>query len=90
MEKIIVSVMGMDKTGIVAGISKVLAENNANILDISQTIMDNVFAMIMLVDISNAKVDFTTLKKELENVGKNLGVQVIVQHENIFKYMHRI
>ncbi|ACX73014.1 ACT domain-containing protein [Methanocaldococcus vulcanius M7] len=90
MEKIIVSVMGMDKTGIVAGISKVLAENNANILDISQTIMDNVFAMIMLVDISNANVDFATLKKELEHVGENLGVQVIVQHEDIFKYMHRI
>ena len=63
MSRVVVSVIGQDRTGIVAGISKVLAENNANILDISQTIMDNLFAMIMLVDISNAKVDFATLKK---------------------------
>lgn len=63
MSRVVVSVIGQDRTGIVAGISKVLAENNANILDISQTIMDNLFAMIMLVDISNAKVDFATLKR---------------------------
>ena len=90
MSRVVVSVIGQDRTGIVAGISKVLAENNANILDISQTIMDNLFAMIMLVDISNAKVDFATLKKELEKTGDELGVKVIVQHEDIFKYMHRI
>ncbi|XRO75792.1 ACT domain-containing protein [Methanocaldococcus sp. 28A] len=90
MSKVVVSVIGKDRTGIVAGISKVLAENNVNILDISQTIMDNLFAMIMLVDISNAKVDFTTLKNELEKAGEELGVKVIVQHEDIFKYMHRI
>ncbi|XRO76459.1 ACT domain-containing protein [Methanocaldococcus sp. 16A] len=90
MSRVVVSVIGQDRTGIVAGISKVLAENNVNILDISQTIMDNLFAMIMLVDISNAKVDFTTLKNELEKAGEELGVKVIVQHEDIFKYMHRI
>jgi ACT domain-containing protein len=90
MSRVVVSVIGQDRTGIVAGISKVLAENNVNILDISQTIMDNLFAMIMLVDISNAKVDFATLKKELEKTGDELGVKVIVQHEDIFKYMHRI
>ena len=65
MSRVVVSVIGQDRTGIVAGISKVLAENNVNILDISQTIMDNLFAMIVLVDISNAKVDFATLKKDI-------------------------
>ncbi|WP_456416582.1 ACT domain-containing protein [Methanocaldococcus sp.] len=90
MNIVVISVIGQDRTGIVAGISKVLADNNVNILDISQTILNDLFAMIMLVDISKAKVDFTTLKKELEDVGKQLGVQVIVQHEDIFKYMHRI
>ncbi|CAB3289032.1 conserved protein of unknown function [Methanocaldococcus lauensis] len=90
MSRVVISVIGQDRTGIVAGISKVLAENNINILDISQTILNDLFAMIMLVDISKAKVDFTTLKKELEDVGKQLGVQVIVQHEDILKYMHRI
>ncbi|WP_457612012.1 ACT domain-containing protein [Methanocaldococcus sp.] len=88
--RVVVSVIGKDKPGIVAGISGVLAENNANILDISQTIMDDLFAMIMLVDISNIKKEFSQLKKELEEKGKELGVEVIVQHEDIFKYMHRI
>ncbi|CAB3288626.1 conserved protein of unknown function [Methanocaldococcus lauensis] len=90
MSRVVISVIGQDRTGIVAGISKVLAENNINILDISQTILNDLFAMIMLVDISKSKIDFTTLKKELEDVGKQLGVQVIVQHEDILKYMHRI
>ncbi|MCQ6254300.1 ACT domain-containing protein [Methanocaldococcus sp.] len=90
MSRVVISVIGQDRTGIVAGISKVLADNNVNILDISQTILNDLFAMIMLVDISKSKIDFTTLKKELEDVGKQLGVQVIVQHEDIFKYMHRI
>ncbi|WP_456371966.1 ACT domain-containing protein [Methanocaldococcus sp.] len=90
MNRVVISVIGQDRTGIVAGISKVLADNNVNILDISQTILNDLFAMIMLVDISKSKIDFTTLKKELEDVGKRLGVQVIVQHEDIFKYMHRI
>ncbi len=90
MSRVVISVIGQDRTGIVAGISKVLADNNVNILDISQTILNDLFAMIMLVDISKSKTDFPTLKKELEDVGKQLGVQVIVQHEDIFKYMHRI
>ncbi|ADG13698.1 ACT domain-containing protein [Methanocaldococcus infernus] len=88
--KVVVSVIGKDKPGIVAGISSVLAENNANILDISQTIMEGLFAMIMIVDISNIKGDFSSLKKKLVEKGKELGVEVIVQHEDIFKYMHRI
>ncbi len=88
--RVVVSVIGKDKTGIVAGISKVLADNNVNILDISQTILDNVFAMIMIVDTSKSKKDLLELKKELEKVGEELGVEVIVQHEDIFKYMHRI
>ncbi len=86
----VISVIGKDRPGIVAGIANVLAKHNANILDISQTIMQDLFTMIMLVDISNIDVDFSKLKEELEKTGKELGVEVIVQHEDIFKYMHRI
>ncbi|AEF97200.1 ACT domain-containing protein [Methanotorris igneus] len=90
MERVVITVTGKDRTGIVANISSVLAENNVNILDIRQTIMDDLFTMIMLVDISNAKEDFLTLKKKLNEVGEKIGVKVIAQHEDIFKYMHRI
>ena len=86
----VITVTGKDRTGIVANISSVLAENNVNILDIRQTIMDDLFTMIMLVDISNAKEDFLTLKKKLNEVGEKIGVKIIAQHEDIFKYMHRI
>ena len=86
----VITVTGKDRTGIVANISSVLAENNVNILDIRQTIMDDSFTMIMLVDISNAKEDFLTLKKKLNEVGEKIGVKIIAQHEDIFKYMHRI
>lgn len=86
----VVSVIGKDKTGIVAGISNVLAEYNVNIVDISQTIIQDVFAMIMIVDLSNSKIDLLSLKKELEKKAKELGVEVFVQHEDIFNYMHRI
>jgi ACT domain-containing protein len=90
MERVVITVTGKDRTGIVANISSVLAENNVNILDIRQTIMDDLFTMIMLVDISNAKEDFLTLKKKLNEVGEKIGVKIIAQHEDIFKYMHRI
>ncbi|EHP86925.1 ACT domain-containing protein [Methanotorris formicicus] len=90
MERVVITVTGKDRTGIVANISSVLAENDINILDIRQTIMDDLFTMIMLVDISNAKEDFLTLKKKLNEVGEKIGVKVIAQHEDIFKYMHRI
>ncbi|WP_423793391.1 ACT domain-containing protein [Methanocaldococcus indicus] len=90
MMRAVVSVIGKDKTGIVAGISNVLAEYNVNIVDISQTIIQDVFAMIMIVDLSNSKIDLLSLKKELEKKAKELGVEVFVQHEDIFNYMHRI
>ncbi len=90
MEKVVITVTGMDRTGIVANISNALAQDNVNILDIRQSILDDLFTMIMLVDISTSKKGFSEIKKHLEEVGEKLGVKVIVQHENIFKYMHRI
>lgn len=88
MERAVITVTGMDRTGIVASISNTLAENDVNILDIKQTIMDDLFTMIMLVDIS--KTDFIKLKEELNKLGEKIGVKIIAQHEDIFRYMHRI
>jgi len=90
MERVVITVTGKDKVGIVAKIASTLAENNVNILDIRQSIMGDLFTMIMLVDISKSKSDFEELVKKLHSVGEEIGVKVIVQHEDIFKYMHRI
>ncbi len=89
-ELVVVTVTGLDKTGIVASVSKILAENKVNIEDISQTILDKYFAMIMLVDITNSKVDLEKLQRILENKGAEIGLEVKVQHENVFKAMHRV
>jgi ACT domain-containing protein len=86
----VITVIGRDKVGIIASVSGILAENNVNILDISQTIMQNLFTMIMLVDISEASTEFAKLAEKLENKGAELGVSVRIQHEDVFASMHRI
>lgn len=89
-QKVVISVIGVDRVGIVASISSILAETGVNIIDISQTIMDDIFAMVMMVDISGANVEFKALKERLEQEGSRLGVEVKAQHEQIFRYMHRV
>jgi len=90
MERAVVTVIGEDRVGIVANVASVLANHNVNILDISQTIMQDLFAMIMLVDISQSDADLSNLRKELEGKAEKLGVQILIQHEDIFRFMHRI
>ena len=86
----IVTVIGVDKTGIIAKTSGLLANNDINILDITQTILQDLFTMVMLVDIDKSKIGFGELSKQLEELGAELGVEIRVQHEDIFKSMHRI
>jgi len=88
--KAIITVIGNDKVGIIAKVSEVLAKNNINILDISQTIMQNMFTMIMLVDVSKSAVNFNEISELLDKVGKSLDLSIRIQHENIFNSMHRI
>ncbi len=88
--KAVVTVLGKDRIGIIAAISAILAECNVNILDISQTTMQDVFTMTMLTDIGKASVDFSVLSDKLESEGENLGLYVKIQHEDIFNSMHRI
>ncbi len=86
----VITVIGKDKVGIIAGISNILADCNVNILDISQTTMQDVFTMIMLVDISASAVAFSELSGKLEAKGREIGLSVRIQHEDIFNSMHRI
>lgn len=86
----VITVIGKDKVGIIAGISTILAECGVNILDISQTIMQDIFTMVMLVDISKICVSFSQLSDKLEQKGEDLGLSVRIQHEDIFNSMHRI
>jgi ACT domain-containing protein len=88
--RIVMAVIGEDRPGIMAGVTSVLARHNANILDVSQTIMSDLFTMVMLVDIRGVKVPFATLKTGLEEHGREAGLSIIVQHEEIFKAMHRV
>ncbi len=90
MKKIIITVVGKDTVGIIAKVCTYLAENSVNILDISQTIVQDYFNMMMIADISDSLKDFGTLAEELELVGEEIGVLIKLQHEDIFQKMHRI
>jgi ACT domain-containing protein len=88
--RIVIAVIGRDRSGILAGVTGVLAARQANILDVSQTIMSGLFTMIMLVDIAGISSAFAELKQELEEHGRSRGLSIIVQHEDLFKAMHRV
>lgn len=88
--KAVITVLGRDKVGIIAGICTKLAELNINVLDINQTIMQNMFTMTMLVDTSGSKEEFSKLVDELKCEGERLNVNIRIQREDIFDAMHRI
>ena len=88
--KAIVTVIGEDKVGIIAGVSAVLAGYCANILDISQTVMQDTFVMVMLVDLSAVQVPFAELSTALEEKGKEIFMSIRIQRQDIFEAMHRI
>ena len=88
--KAILTVIGKDKVGIVAGISGELLKLNINILDVNQTIMDKYFTMIMMLDMKECTSDFDEVKKDLLSKGIELGVDVKIQREEIFKSMHSL
>ncbi len=85
----VVSVIGKDKVGIIANVTTTLSENKINILDISQTILDDFFTMMMLIDVSNhGNLDY--LRNQLDEIGENMGLKITVQLEEIFQAMHRV
>jgi ACT domain-containing protein len=90
MNRIIITVVGKDTIGIIAKICTYLAEKNINILDISQTIIQGIFNMMMIVDITKMDIDFVTFIDQITKIGEDTGVQVRCQREDIFDKMHRI
>lgn len=88
--RIVVTVLGADRCGIVAAIAGALSECNANIVDISQTILSGIFTMTMLVDLDETKTTFDTLRDTLLSLSEQLDVQIQVQREDVFRFMHRI
>ena len=90
MKKTIITVVGKDTVGIIAGVCTYLAENNINILDISQTIVQGYFNMMMIVDRSGSNKHFKETAEELEKIGEKIGVIIKCQREDIFNSMHRI
>ena len=90
MNKTIITVVGKDTVGIIAKTCTFLAEHNINILDISQTIVQGYFNMMMIVDMNNASEKFGEIAEKLENLGEEIGVIIKCQQEDIFNSMHRI
>lgn len=88
--RVIITVLGHDKIGIIAAISNILAGHRANILDINQTILQGFFTMVMVVDMKDATVDVAALRSLLAEKGREMKLEITVQHEDIFKFMHRI
>ena len=88
--KAVVAVIGKDTVGILAKITAICAEYNANVMDVTQTIMQDLFAMTMLIDISACNADYSVLADKLKETGDRMGLQVHVMHEDIFNSMHRI
>jgi ACT domain-containing protein len=88
--RFVITVIGLDRVGIVAGISRIMAEHSVNIADIRQTIMGDLFTMFMLAEVKSEDFDLAVFKDAMSLIGAELGVQVIVQHEDVFRFMHRI
>ena len=86
----VITVVGKDRTGIIAKISDTLYRHRVNIVDISQNVMEDMFAMVMLVNIDQCTVDFTALADLLDQDGETLGMKINTMHEDIFDAMHKI
>ena len=88
--KCVISVLGKDRSGIVAAIATALADCGANIDDISQTILDDIFSMTMLTTLNPEVADFNTVQERLAKISDDLGMQIIIQREDVFQYMYKI
>ena len=88
--KLVVTVVGKDRVGIIAMVTRILADNNVNILSINQNIMDGFFNMILLAEASDSKLKLTELQKILKEQGEEIGVEIKTQHQDIFTVRHSI
>lgn len=88
--KAIVTVVGKDRVGIIAAVCVALAKFNVNVLDINQTVMQGYFTMMMATDVSQANVPMAQLASEMEQIGREMGLSIRIQREDIFEAMHRV
>ena len=86
----VVTVIGTDAVGILTKVSGICTEYNANVTEVTQSVLQDMFAMIMLVDISGMNTDFSVLSDRMTELGKTLGLSIHTMHEDIFNSMHRI
>ena len=86
----VITVIGKDNVGILAKVSNISSEYNANVMDVTQSVLQEMFAMIMMVDISKMNTDFVVLGDKLNELGEQLGLSIHTMHEDIFNSMHRI
>jgi ACT domain-containing protein len=88
--RVILTSFGLNKPGIVASVTKALAENSCDILDLSQKIMGDFFTMIMIIDITASPKDLSEVQREMQKVAEDLKIKIYLQHEDVFRFMHRI
>ncbi len=88
--RIIITAFGQNRPGMVAAISDTLAKNRCNIEDISQKILQDIFALVLIVDIKDCPISLRELKDALGEIGNSLGIRIMTQHEDVFNYMHRL
>mgnify|MGYP004581845187 FL=1 len=86
----VITVVGEEAVGILSKVSAVCAENNVNIIEVSQSILQDMFCMIMMTDVTQSKVPFDQLAKQMNRIGEDAGLAIHVMHEDIFNSMHRI
>ncbi len=88
--RVILTAFGLNKPGIVAGVTKALGDSECDIQDLSQRIMGDFFTMIMIIDISASPKDLKEIQEQMSRIAEELKVKIYLQHENVFRYMHRI
>ena len=88
--RVVITVLGKNRPGIGAGVMSILSEANVDIRDITQSIIEDIFTMTLLADVSSATLDFTQLQEEFVSAGETLGVTVEMQREDVFQFMYRL
>lgn len=90
MKRVVITVLGADRVGIIAAVTKVLAEQKINVLSINQTILDGFFNMVLMGDMTDAELDMQTLQKQFTALGESMGLDIRAQLADVFYKMHRV
>ena len=89
-DKAVITVIGKDMVGILAKVTEICAKSGVNVLEVTQSILQDLFAMVMLVDMSGSSVDVAALSSEMDRLGDQMGLRIHVMHEDIFNSMHKV